>query len=107
MEIIRGPFEKFVDWRHCTPVMLLCFLLHSTSHFALKRYFILKTVRCFWSILYCVYLELKSIPFWALCLEGFFANTISISISISISVHSCFIFGRSRFKISTRRPDTL
>jgi hypothetical protein len=26
--IIRGPFEKFVDWQQCAAVVLLCFLLH-------------------------------------------------------------------------------
>jgi hypothetical protein len=30
-EQLRGQFEKFMDWRQYTPIMLLCFLLHNSS----------------------------------------------------------------------------
>jgi hypothetical protein len=29
--IVRGPFENFVDWRQCATVMLLCLPLHKSS----------------------------------------------------------------------------
>jgi len=30
-EQLRGPFEKFVDWRQCATVMLLCLPLHNSD----------------------------------------------------------------------------